>query len=371
MASHSPVLYDTEVLRARLSEEPFKSALSCAWRGAGLEDFLAHYIGNETVADALQHLASVPLNTDDRTVIEFAFARTVNVTGAFRLVNLRTSAHAAGADRPQRVEGEVDWPRVDEARIAIFESLSRAAQNDANLGQPQRRRAAAFAAYMEDDLPRALREWQAQSDEPKTLAQLAMVAECLAVEGDSNAGSYIERLAAFLPWEADAIKAEFLWRQHRPEEAADLFRKCLQDLHDLPWPSRELVKRSLTRAEAIANSDRSKVVAHFLFDAVRTPFCAFNDETERLVTQLAIAVYLESDRPGQNLLAAVRAFEPHPLWRREFLQLRKDCYTTLQDRLAEQAGRDLDAFMRHEAATADVSTLTKKIKTGSTSSGIP
>ena len=371
MASHSPVHYDIQALRARLSEEPFKSALSVAWRSAGLEDFLAHYIGSETVADALQHLAFVPLNTDDRTVIEFAFARTVNVTGGFQLVNLRMSAHAAGADRPQRVEGEVDWPRVDEARIAIFESLSRAEQNDANLGQFQRRRAAAFAAYMEGDLARALREWRAQFDEPKTLAQLVMVAECLAAEGDSNAVSYIEKLTEFLPWEADVIRAEFLWRQHRPDEAVDLFRKCLQDLHDLPWPNRELVKRSLARAEAIANSDRSKVAAHLLFDAIRTPFCVFNDEPERLATQLAIAMYLESDRPGQNLLAAVRAFEPHPLWRREFLQLRNDCYTTLQDRLAEQSRRDLDAFMRHAAATADVSTLTKRIQTRFARSGSP
>jgi hypothetical protein len=113
------------------------------------------------------------------------------------------------------------------------------------------------------------------------------------------------------------------------------------------------------------------VAAHLLFDAIRTPFCVFNDEPERLATQLAIAMYLESDRPGQNLLAAVRAFEPHPLWRREFLQLRNDCYSTLQDRLAEQSRRDLDAFMRHAAATADVSTLTKKIQTGSARSGSP
>src|SRR5207244_3522050 len=152
MASHSPVRYDIATLRTRLAEEPLKSALSAAWRSAGVEDFLGHYIGNRSVANALQHLGPVPLNTDDRTVIEFAFARTVNVTGGFQLVNLRTSSHAAATDRPQRIEGEVDWSRVNEARISMFESLSRAEETDENLTIGDQRRAAAFAAYLAGDL---------------------------------------------------------------------------------------------------------------------------------------------------------------------------------------------------------------------------
>src|SRR5438132_8710068 len=124
MASHSPINFDLSALRARFAKEPFKSALLDAWRSAGVEDFLGHYVGNNSVADTLQHLDSVPLNTDDRTVIEFAFARTVNVAGGFQLVNLRTSSHAAGADRPQINPSDLDWARVDEARVSTFESLS-------------------------------------------------------------------------------------------------------------------------------------------------------------------------------------------------------------------------------------------------------
>ncbi|HYR22995.1 MAG TPA: fused MFS/spermidine synthase [Chthoniobacterales bacterium] len=371
MASRSPIKYDVPALRARLAEEPFKSALLAAWRSASLEEFLGHYVGNNSVTDVLQHLGSVPLNTDDRTVIEFAFARTVNVTGGFQLVNLRTSSHAAAGDRPQIEEGDIDWGRVDEARISMFESLSWAEQNDPNFTSDQRHRAAAFAAYMGGDLTGALREWRAQSDDPKTLSQLAMVAECLATEGDSNAPSFIDNLAQIFPWEADAVRGELLWRQHRPEEAANLFRECLQNLHDLPWPNRELTKRTLKRAEATANSDRSKTVAGFLFEAVRAPFCVFNNETERLGSQLAIAMYLDGGRPGQKLLAAIHAFEPHVLWRREFLEMRNECYTSLHDPLAGRARRDLDEFMKHEATTADVSSLAKKIKDRSARREIP
>jgi hypothetical protein len=133
-------------------------------------------------------------------------------------------------------------------------------------------------------------------------------------------------------------------------------------LHDLPWPNRELIKRTLQRAESIANSDRSKTVADFIFKTVRTPFCVFNNESERLGTELAIAMYLDSGRPGQSLLVALHAFEPHVQWRREFLEVRNECYTTLHDPLAEQARRDLDDFMKHQAATANVSSLAKTIQ---------
>jgi hypothetical protein len=371
MASHSPVRYDVAMLRRRLAEEPLKTALSAAWRSVGLEDFLGHYIGNEAVADGLRHLGPVPLNTDDRTVIEFAFARTINVSGGFQLVNLRASSHAAATDRPEHIEGEVDWPRVNESRISMFESLSRAEENDENFTMGERRRAASFAAYMAGDLTGALREWQAQSEQPTTLWQLAMVAECLATQGDDNASPYIDKLAEVLPWDADAIRAELLWRQRRPQEAVDLFEKCIRNLHTLPWANRELIKRSLTRVEAIANSDRSKIATNFLFDALRTPFCVFNNETERLAAQLAIAIYLESDFPGEKLRAAVQAFEPHIVWRKEYLQLRSKCYSTLHDPRAKQAGRDLDEFMRHEAATTDVPTLTKKIRDRSANLEIP
>lgn len=369
MASHSPVRYDAAALRARLATEPLKSALLGAWRGFGLEDFLGHYVGNESVAQTLQHLSSVPLNTDDRTVIEFAFARMVGVSGGFQLVNLRAISHAAMTDRPQLIEGEVNWSRVNEARLSMFESLSRAEERDDNFTTAEKHRAGAFADYMTGDLTGALREWQAQTEQPATLSQLAMVAECLASEGDSAASAYIDKLAEIFPWEADAIRAEFLWRQHRPEEGADLFAKCMRDLHELPWANRDLIKRTLNRVEAVAKSDRSKVASNFLFDAIRKPFCVFTGEADRMGTQLAIAVYLEGAFPGEKLRAAVEAFEPHVLWRKEFLQVRKDCYNALHDPRAKQAERDLEEFRKYEPTTADVPAMTKSIRDQSANPG--
>ena len=108
-ASREPVHYEIGTLRARLAEEPFHSGLLAAWRADGVEDFLAHYVGNETVADTLEHLSSGPLNTDDRNVIEFALARSLGLINGFQLANLRASAHQAHADRPLLVDGDIDF----------------------------------------------------------------------------------------------------------------------------------------------------------------------------------------------------------------------------------------------------------------------
>jgi spermidine synthase len=366
LASHQPVSYDVESLRARLAEEPFRNALAAAWRTNSLEEFLAHYVGNGAVATTLQNLASWPLNTDDRTVIEFAFARSVNLAKGFQLANLRASAQAAQADRPQFIRGEIDWSRVNEGRLSMYGLLNRAEQIQAALTLPQRSRAVAFANYVDGDLPAALREWRAQSDEPKTLSQLAMVAECLATEGDNTAVPYIEKLAEILPNDAEAIRAELLWRDRQPGEATDSLEKFLRNLHEDPWPAGALIKRSMARAEAIAKSDRSKMAARFFYNALSAPLCVFSNEGDRLSTLLAIGIYLDGDRPGEYTLPALEAYEPHVIWQRKFLDVRKRCYVAVQSVRAEQASRDFEKFMKYEASTADVFAVTKEIEARST-----
>jgi spermidine synthase len=361
LASHQSVSFEAEALRARLKEEPLKSAIAAAWRGNSLEDFLAHYIGNGAVAKALQRLASWPLNTDDRTIIEFAFARSVNLPNGFQLPNLRMSAKAAKADRPEVLKGEVDWDRVEEARISMYGSLNRAEQIRASLNGEQKNRAAAFASYLDGDLAAAWREWHSQSSEPKTPSQIAMVAECLAAEGDNAAIPYIDKLTESFPNDAEAIRAEYYWRTKQPQAATESLGNFLRHLQDDPWPARDLIKRSMNRAELIAKSDRSKMAGVYLYNALRKPLCVRNNESDRLSTLLAIGTYLDGDEPGQYLLPALEAFEPYVIWQRKFLLGRKIAYNAAHSPRAPQADRDFDDFNKHEAATGDVFALSKEI----------
>ena len=333
-----------------------------AWRAIGLEDFLGHYVGNTAVAETLRQLAPGPLNTDDRTVIEFAFARSVNVINGFDIANLRASTHQAHSDRPGSVEGEIDWSRVDEARLSVDPSLNRAAQFQATLTPDQRIRAAAFVAYMEGDLAGALRRWRAQSQEPKTLSELALLAECLSAEGNDAALPYIDKLAEILPWDAEAIRAEFFWTNEKPREATETLEKFFYALRSDPWPAPALIERSMNRSEIIANSDQSKIAAGRLYNALSEPFCVLVNEAERPRTALTIAIYLDGDNLGQRTLSALEAFEPHVPWHHNFLQVRKTCYNSMHSPRAEQASRDFDEFTKHEASMWDVNDLVQKFE---------
>ncbi|MEY2543837.1 MAG: spermidine synthase [Verrucomicrobiota bacterium] len=356
-ASQEPLQYDAEVLRGRLAAEPFKSAMLAAWRGIGLEDFLAHYVGNKSVADVLQNLESWPLNTDDRTVIEFAFARSVGASNGFQIPNLRDSAHVAHCDRPEIANGGVDWDRVEEARQTSFNQPIQTG----SIGE--RNRVAAFLNYRNGDLASALHFWRSQSQEPKTVPELELVAECLAVEANEAALRYIDELAAIVPSDAEAIRAQLYWKQGKIKEAAENLERFLQTAHKDAWPNEGLIKRSIGLAETMACSDRAVALA--VYDSLRTPLCVWNGETDRELRLVSVAVCLDGNKPGEYTARAVEALEPNVIWDRHFLELRKAAYVSVNNPRSAQAARDLDDFMQSEALTTDTAALTREIEIGS------
>ena len=314
------------------------------------------------LARTLQELHPGPLNTDDRTVIEFTLARSVSLLSGFRLEDIRSSAHAAQVDRPRIYNGEVDWSRVDEARLSLYGFRNSAEKVQLGLTPQQQSRAAAFNSYTKNDLPGALSNWRAQPDEPKNLTELVMVAECLAEAGDHAALAYIDKLGQLLPWEAEAIRAELAWREKRPADATDCLLRFFAAVHDDPWPADELIRRSILRAQAIATSDLSKQATLLLHNALRMPLCLYNNDTDRIGTLLTIGFYLDGNNERDYTLPAIEALEPNFPWERKFLEARKDCYDALHDSRAEQARRDLADFMKHESSTSDVSALAEEIE---------
>jgi hypothetical protein len=75
VGSRAPLTYEADAIRTRIAEEPYKSALSSAWRAIDLEGFFAHYVARSSMAEALAAAEHGRLNTDDRTLVEFGFAR--------------------------------------------------------------------------------------------------------------------------------------------------------------------------------------------------------------------------------------------------------------------------------------------------------
>src|SRR4029079_175923 len=76
VGSNDPFRYDAASLTQRVRAEPYATAMHLAWRVEGLEGFLSHFLAGEATSRLLAK-QSVERNTDDRTPIEFGFARSI------------------------------------------------------------------------------------------------------------------------------------------------------------------------------------------------------------------------------------------------------------------------------------------------------
>ena len=93
IAGKRPITYDVARLRARIAEEPWRTALGRIWRADDLEAVFARYVANAGFARGLAALEGSNLNTDDLTLVEFGFARGLGFrTHLFEVAELRLAA---------------------------------------------------------------------------------------------------------------------------------------------------------------------------------------------------------------------------------------------------------------------------------------
>ena len=290
LASREPVVIDAGQLRTRLAAEPYRSAIRYAWSVDSAEGFLSRLVANETFARAAAAEA-VAMNTDDRTVIEFGFARSLSDIHSMA-TQIAGASRSLGADKPLAIRG--------------------------TLGPLQPGPGA-----------RAMRAW------------------ALARRGDEAAGLLAELLRAELPADADAILAELHFHHDRLDEATDRLARAFKTCRRTPWVEQDVIHPAFDRVVQIARTKPER--ARVLYDALSQPFAAAQyDNARRRALVLLASLF---DGCGAKTLAALHDAEPHPFWIREQLVIRATCYQSagLVD-LASRARNDLDRFDAAEAA---------------------
>jgi spermidine synthase len=353
VASTESQIYDADTLRGRFAEEPFKSALVNTWRVNSLEGVLAHFVVNNSLARALEHVQKAELNTDDRTVLEFAFARNVDLRNAFRVETLRSGARASHADRLALSRGEVDWDDVESERLSMLLTFGET-PNPEDYDDPEyRSRAAAYVNYAKGNFATVLKYWREQPREVKDLNDLRMVAECLADEGGTEAFGYIKKLKESMPLEADGILAHLLMRRGEFDRATDVLVDVFHRLRTDPWMSRALTERTLTVAQQVVENTKSDVSAQRLYEAIRFPFSVYNSEEPRRMRFLWMGMRLDNGKPGEYTLAAVELAEPYVPWQPGFLKVRKRCYEALGSPRFATADRELKEFLAEQPSHLD------------------
>ncbi len=330
VASREPIVYDANVMRQRLAVEPYRGSTHAAWRVETAEGVLAHFIGSEKLAHAAAKGVKI-LNTDDRQVIEFSFARSLGRD--LDLMNeLVAASKRLNAQRPTNVRGTFDWAAVDANRASI------AWLRGPDLKSQFARR------YDLGDLPGALATWRAAPFTPVNSLDNARVGHILADVGDDAALTYIDPLRPWQPVEADALTGLLLYRKGSLAGGASLMGDALVRYREDPWPLTSIMKAAIT---ATAETARDPKAAEKALDGLSKPYSAYILEESRARAFLAAA--WEARKCGPATLTALREFEPNVPWTASVLQMRAVCYSAagLND-LAAQAQRDLLEFAEGE-----------------------
>lgn len=335
--------YSADRLKSRLEQEPFRSALLYTRSGTGLEGFLSHYVANSSFVQLIEsnRKDSGIINTDDRTLIEFSFARSLGKETLFSVMDIMALANMNQINHPKLFEGEVDWSKV--ARIAHFRffltgfKIPPIPSHDTS----EQAHANALNAYLDRDYLGVLEFWQRYGKKPEYPVEFLIIAEALAEHGSPEALQYISELKKYWPITAEAILGRFYWRTGEKQQAMQLMESVFLSLKDNPWPQTQVMLNSLNLMKEIAATD--KFLAKKLYKLISKHFSVYVLDFERLYTQLVIAENIDPI----YLTNAYKNFEPYPPWDKEFLENRLLAYEETNDPLVQKAKDDLKYYNKY------------------------
>jgi spermidine synthase len=337
-AGREPRVHDVELLQSRTLAVPYRTALEKVWGVSGVEGLLSAYVGNAEFAAAEARDAG-RINTDDRTVLEFEFARSVGQKSGFTIKGMRAVAAGRGHDRPP-MKGTVSWERVTELRTLRILNDGFVPEGIALTDPAAQARTLARQAYGLGKFDEAGEHWLSQSGGAQGPMDRTVLAEIFATGGDdARARQALDALRGSQPAEAAAIEARARYAVGDWAGATRHLVEAFQTYRRDPWPHREVLGRALALASRLASEDPS--AGDPLFEALTAPFAVRALDMPRLWTRALIGL---RDRTGPQCGAALAPLEPHVPWEADFLERRAQCYASIGSPLASRARADLATF---------------------------
>jgi spermidine synthase len=343
VCSESPITYSTAELKERISSERVRDALMKCWYVDDVEGFLSQLVAGPQWAKELAGSRTFPRNTDDRTVVEYGFAKTLGRTDHFAPDVVRKQLNDRGVLLPQIPGEPIDWHRV-ELRRQIYNALL---GNDVSLAMlPDRADQDLVGAVVDciaDHYPAALKRWPAEYRKPDDLILQALLAKCYAVEAQPEFTELAERAKGKLPAEIAASRVFYHANRQEWPAASQALDEMLGHLHKNPWVLPMLVDEAIRLSAVVARNQPANATR--IYEQLSQPFAAHRSEFRRQVFRF----FAGSEISPERAVEALADLEPDFVWIAEALELRAKSYAAVKHPMAFQAQQDWQKWMRQKA----------------------
>lgn len=340
VCSSTPIEYSAGELRERMSGPVVKDALAEVWKANDLESFLGRFVANSQWADEIAATPRAPINTDDRTILEYRFAKTVGRETPFSVEPLRDRLRAAGYHRPALGGQTLDWNQV-ELRRQEFNLVLGGQLSIALLPRAEDRAVVeAFEYYKNNRFAETIAIWPAEHSPASTDIQRLVLARSYAELGRSECLELIAASAERFPAEAAALRSIYHWRAGNVAEAARALDEFYAQLRESPWVMAVFAETAVSRTIDVAKADRE--AAERLYAMLSEPFASRRFGQIRILARFMVAEQLGAE----YVVAALGELEPHIVWTREVLRPRAAAYAAVNHPLAAQAEHDWQWYRR-------------------------
>ncbi|MCF7789488.1 MAG: fused MFS/spermidine synthase [Prosthecobacter sp.] len=335
----TPPEYTMEQLRTRIAQPLMTEALKRVWLTNSVEGVLAHHLASPEFARSLLQHTPANINTDDRNLLEYGFARALSKDNTFETTQVLSMAIAQEMDVPSHLAAKIDHTRLTYERLRMLAADGATSTIPSELNGDDQRRADAAAAFAKGNFDEVLTTWVGTPTSP--FEQLMLL------ESTAQAGT-AEQLIPFIAavrqdWPADAHFAAALsaFRNESYDDAASQLLEGFKALRPQVWVRLSSVQTALSLVPPLAANNRD-LVPQFMA-VLQQPFPGGLAEPSRMNTLVEIIPLLS---PAQQI-EVLSLFEPNPPWQRQFLEFRLKTYRAAAHALTPQAERDLQEFLRH------------------------
>ncbi len=339
VAGDSKRVYDAPTLRTRLAEPTFRDGMIAAWGVDELEGVFGHFVARSGLVKALAKEHADDLNTDDDSVVEFAFARSVGRVGSFNMDAVHVAARARKESLPPIV-GPFDFEhmRYERALLTVYPSRSPARPGSA-LDDDHRERLLAVNAWVAQDPVTAFGLWNLHPRLRPTRLERLMVAELAVLMRAPDAEAHLASLALIAP--TDAAVLTFLRQLWGPggDKSMPAFLGAIERLRKDPWADAELSQALLRAVPALLRVAFASGPP--VLEALSVPFVGYLYDAARLARRVDAQRLLGASPDCPRVFAEL---EPHVPWENATLEFRRECYRATHHPLLARAEADLRAF---------------------------